>query len=105
MPTDLVSLLAFVQEPKGEKGKGDGPGCNYIVDLWFSEAALNLLDFSSVKDLTSLGPALSPTSSSLHYQLTVILDGVKIMVWYDSGAAFSMISWGLCNQAGFKVGL
>ena len=27
------------------------------------------------------------------------------MAYYDSGAIFSMISWGLCNHAGFKVSL
>ena len=68
-------------------------------------AVPSLLDYSSVKDLMTLGSALPSTSSLLHYQLTAILDGVKLMACYNSSAAFSMISRGLCNYAGFKVSL
>ena len=103
MPADLASLLASIQDPQVGKGKGSGLGCNYVGDWWMSVAVPNLLDFSSVKDFISLSSALPPTSSSLHYQLTVILDGVKTLARYDSSAAFSMISWDLCDHAEFKV--
>ena len=92
MPTDLASLLASVQEPQGGKGKGSGPGHNYIGDWWVSAAAPISLNLLFVKDFTSLSSALPPTTILLHYQLTVILDGIKIMVCYESSATFFIIS-------------
>ena len=103
-PADLVSLLASVQEPKGRKGVS-GLVCNYIGDWWVSAAAHSSLDFSSIKHLVSLRSALPPTSLSLHYQLKVIFDGVKVIACYNSGAAFFIISQDLCNYTGFKVSL